>query len=201
LILRRGSKMKKLAMVLTVLFVCQGLAFAGAPAPVMERPVPVEQVTPPPPPPPAPYQEPVRPLIISKYGTWGLGLGGNPMIGVVEKDQYGYPHTEYTGPFYGVNWVFGFGLTTFNGQPTPEQIANAITEIKRADANVADKDIPALVRKKLGNTLTYTHLGTALLVLPINAEIGMQWILSDNCRTRLGIGIPTILCFGINWDF
>jgi hypothetical protein len=193
---------KSVALFLGIMVVLTGSAFAGAPTPVMERPVPVETYTPAPTPAPVADDQMAKPLIISKHGTWGIGLGGNPIIGIVEKDQYGYPRSEYTGPFYGINWVLGFGVTTFSGQPSADEINTAVIKVKKANPGIADKDIPNAVRTELGNNpLTYVHLGTALLVLPINAEIGYQWIISDNCRTRLGVGIPTILCFGINWDF
>lgn len=192
---------KSVLFVLVLLFVFEGAAFAGAPAPITERPIPVEQFTPPPPPPPPPSAA-VKPLVISKHFTWGLGLGGNPIVGIVEKDEYGYSHTEYTAPFYGINWVLGFGVTWYKGQPSPEDISAAVQRIKQSNPAVTDKELPSLVRKKLNvNSLTYVGLGTALLVVPVNAEMGIQWIINDNTRTRLGIGLPTLICFGINWDF
>lgn len=189
-------------LILSVVLISSSFAFAGAPAPTSERPYPVDtgkvsQAAAP----KAPAAGKVSPLVISKHFTWGLGLGGNPILGYVEKDQYGYPRTEYTGPFYGINWVLGFGVTWFKGQPSAEDMNAAAQRIKKADPSVSDQELPSLVRKELGNSVTYVGLGTALLVVPVNAEMGIQWILSDNCRTRLGIGLPTLLCFGINWDF
>lgn len=193
---------KASGLVLVLVFVFQAAAFAGAPAPTTERPIPVEQVSPPPPPPQAPSAQKVQPLVVSKHFTWGLGLGGNPIIGIVEKDDYGYSYSEYTAPFYGINWALGFGVTWFKGQPSAEDVNAAVAKVKSANPGATAKEIPSLVRKELGvGTLSYVHLGTALLALPINAEVGLQWILGDNCRTRLGVGIPTIICLGINWDF
>lgn len=191
--------LKSLAFVLVLMFAFQGAAFAGAPAPTTERAIPVEQVSPPPAP-RAPSMGEAKPLVISKHLTWGLGLGGNPIIGIVEKDDYGYPRTEYTAPFYGIDWVLGFGVTWFKS-PSAEDINTAVRDVKAENPGIAEKDIPAAVRAKLGNRVTYTHLGTALLILPVNAEVGWQWVINDSTRTRLGIGLPTLICFGINWDF
>ncbi len=191
---------KGLALVLVILFVTSGIAFAGAPAPTTERPIPVEEVAPPPPP-PAPTAPIVEPLVITKHNTWGIGLGGNPLVGIVEKDQYGYPHTEYTGPFYGVNCVLGFGMTWYKGQPSAEDLTAAANTAKATNPGISDSDLGAAVRKELGNTVSYVGLGTALLVVPVVAEAGIEWVWDNNSRTRLGIGIPTIICLSINWDY
>jgi len=197
-----------LSLILITVLISSSFAFAGAPAPTTERPYhfdtgKVSQPAAPKAPaaPKLPASEKVSPVVISKHFTWGLGLGGNPILGYVEKDQYGYPRTEYTGPFYGINWVLGFGVTWYKGQPSAEDMNAAVQRIKKANPSVSDKELPLLVRKELGNSVTYVGLGTALIAVPVNAEMGIQWILSDNCRTRLGIGLPTLLCFGINWDF
>ena len=138
---------RSIALVLTLVIVSSVAAFAGAPAPTTEKPVPVQEVTPPPPPPPPPPKPVVRPLVISKYNTWGIGLGGNPIIGVVEKDQYGYPHSEYTGPFYGIDWVLGFGMTWYSGSPTADQLSATEDSIRAANPGVANGDVPSLVRR------------------------------------------------------
>jgi len=182
---------KSVLVVLAVLFVCQISAFAGAPAPTTERPIPVERVAPPPPPPAPPAKAAVNPLVISRHFTLGLGIGGNPLIGFVEKDQYDYPRTEY-----GLCTGIGFAMTWFSGQPTADQINAAVAKIKSGNPGVAEKDIPSLVRKELGvNCLNYVGLGI------INAEIGREWILADNIRTRFGFGLPFIISLGINLDF
>jgi hypothetical protein len=193
--------MKKSALILGILLVASVSAFAGAPAPTTEKPVPVQEVAPTPVAPVAPTPVPVKPLVISKHNTWGLGLGGNPFLGVVEKDQFGYPYSEYTGIGYGVNCVLGFGVTKFSGQPSVEDLNAAANKIKAANPNISDEDLGVKVREQLGNTLTYVNLGTALLIVPVNAEIGYQWVWGNNTRTRLGIGLPTLLCFSINWDY
>jgi len=179
------------SLVLVLVFISQVAAFAGAPAPTTERPIPVEQVTPPPTPPSAPAAQKVNPLIVSRHFTLGLGLGGNPLIGFVEKDQYGYPRSEM-----GLCTGIGFAVTWFKGQPSAEDIVAAVGRVKAKNPGVADKDLPSLVRQELGvNSLSYVGLGI------LNAEIGTEWILADNCRTRFGFGLPTIISFGINWDF
>ena len=67
---------------------------------------------------------------------------------------------------------------------------------------VAVEDLPAMVRDETGiKTLNYIELGTVALIVPLNAEMGTQWILSDNLRTRLGFGLPTLISFGVNYDF
>lgn len=135
---------------------------------------------------------------LNNHFTAGLGIGGNPMLGVVEKDGFGYPKAEY-----GFTWNLGFGYTWISGQPTEKDIKNALESIKsKFGAQVNEKELPAMVRDELGvNELHYVELGTALLVLPINAEFGTMWILNDNTRTSLGFGFPTLLSFGINFDF
>jgi hypothetical protein len=192
--------MKRTALVLALLLVASFAAYAGAPSPMTERPVPVEEVAPAPVP-AAPAAAAVKPIVISKHDTWGIGLGGNPLVGIVEKDQYGYPYSEYTGMGYGINCVLGFGTTWFSGQPSAADLSRTADKIKAADPRITDEDLGVAVRKELGNTLTYATLGTALLVVPLNAEVGIQWVWGNNTRTRLGIGIPTILCLSINWDY
>lgn len=178
---------KSVVFVLVMFFAFGSAAFAGAPSPTTERPIPVEQVTPPPPPPPVS----INPNIISKHFTLGLGFGGSPIIGFVDKDFYGYPRDEY-GLISGI----GFGYTWFSGYPTPAQIIAAVRAVRSKNPKISDKDLPSKVRSELGiNHLTYVELGI------INAEMGYEWILSDNARTRLGFGIPTIVSFGINFDF
>lgn len=178
---------------LAVFFVLQASAFAGAPAPTTERPIPVEKVSAPTPPPAAPAPAPVviNPLVISKHFTLGLGFGGSPLIGFVDKDNYGYPRDEY-GLISGI----GFGYTWFKDYPTPEQINAAVKSVKESNPAVSDQDLPSLVRKQLGiNSLKYVELGI------LNAEMGTEWIIGDNLRTRLGFGLPTIISLGINLDF
>lgn len=133
-----------------------------------------------------------------KHFTCGIGLGGNPMIGYVEKDGFGYPKCEY-----GFTCVLGFGYTWVSGQPTERQLKDALASISaKKGMLVNEKDLPSLVREETGvNTLQYVTAGTALLVLPVNFEMGTMWILNDNTRTRLGIGLPTLISFGINFDF
>ena len=182
---------RSVLLVLSVLFVLQVSAFAGAPAPTMERPIPVERVAPPPTTPAAPAQTSGMPVVISKHFTLGLGLGGSPLIGFVDKDNYGYPRDEY-GLISGI----GFGMTWFKGYPTPEQINAAVKTVKSNNPGVTDKDLPSLVRKQLGITsLSYVGLGI------INLEMGTEWIISDSMRTRFGFGLPTIISFGVNFDF
>jgi len=189
---------KYIFMVLVLMFSLQASAFAGAPAPTTERPIPVEKVTPAPAPArvsqPAP--ETAKPLIVnsievSKHFTCGLGLGGSPLIGFVEKDNYGYPRTEY-GLISGI----GFGMTWFKGNPSQYDINAAVKSVKTRNPDISDADLPSAVRTELGvNSMTYVGLGI------LNAEMGTEWILSDNVRTRLGIGLPTLVSFGINFDF
>jgi hypothetical protein len=182
---------KYVFMALVIVFIAQASAFAGAPAPTTERAIPVEKVATPPAAPTQPASETGKPLVISKHFTLGLGFGGSPIIGFVEKDDYGYPRTEY-GLISGI----GFGMTWFKGNPTPEQINSAIQSVKAKNSNISDKDLPSAVRTELGiNSLSYVGLGI------LNAEMGTEWILGDNVRTRLGIGLPTLISFGINFDF
>ncbi|MFC1767215.1 hypothetical protein ACFLZ2_01490 [Candidatus Margulisiibacteriota bacterium] len=192
--------MKKLiCFSILFVFVLSSLAFAGAAKPVTEV-IEIEEeiieVAPPPPPPPEPSAEP---LIIKKFSTWGLGLGGNPLFGYVEKDELAlYPKTEY-----GFTWVLGFGVTWFDGQPGAKEIRQAAMDVEsKYGTDYGKKTKSQMIREELGITsLTYTTLGSWGLILPVNAEVGYMWILSDNMRTRLGIGLPTLISFGINFDF
>jgi len=135
---------------------------------------------------------------ISKHWTVGIGLGGNPLIGIVEKDGFGYPKCEY-----GITCVAGYGYTWVSGQPTEKQLKEALESIRsRYGAFVDEKRIPSLVREETGITaLNYFEFGTVALILPLNVEIGTMRILNDNVRTRLGFGLPTLISFGINFDF
>ena len=135
---------------------------------------------------------------INKHWTIGIGLGGNPLIGIVEKDGFGYPKCEY-----GVNCVLGYSYTWISGQPSESQIKSAIESIKSKNGNfVEEKKLPSMVRDEVGiKQLNYVEVGTWAAILPINLEMGTMWILSDNWRTRLGFGLPTLISFGINYDF
>lgn len=135
---------------------------------------------------------------VKKHFTCGLGFGGNPMMGYVEKDGFGYPKCEY-----GVTWVLGYGYTWVSGQPTEKQIKAALESISsKYGAFVEEKKIPSLVRDEIGiKQLSYVEFGTVALIVPLNLEMGTMWILNDNTRTRLGFGFPTLISFGINWDF
>ncbi len=134
---------------------------------------------------------------VAKHFTLGIGWGGNPMIGYVEKDGFGYPKCEY-----GVNTLLGIGVTWFSGQPTEAQIKEALARVRsEKGAYVKEKDVPSLVREAVGiQSLNYLEVGTVLLIVP-EIEIGTMWILNDSTRTRFGFGFPTIISFGINWDF
>ena len=189
---------KTICFMMLFVFVVSSFAFAGAPKPSRE-PMPVEEVVAPPPPPPAPAKPSAEPIMIKKFSTWGLGLGGNPLFGYVEKDEIAlYPKTEY-----GFTWVLGFGVTWFDGQPSPDKIRAAEQSVMaKYGTNYGTKTRSEMIREELGVTqLSYVELGTAALIVPCNAEMGMMWILNDNTRTRLGIGLPTLVSFGINWDF
>jgi hypothetical protein len=90
-----------------------------------------------------------------------------------------------------------------SGQPTEKQIRKAIDTVRENKGSfVNEKEIPSLVREAAGvNCLDYFELGTVALIVPLNIEMGKMWILNDNTRTRLGFGLPTIVSFGINFDY
>jgi hypothetical protein len=135
---------------------------------------------------------------VSKHWTVGLGLGGNPLVGMVEKDGFGYPKVEY-----GFSCVLGIGYAWISGQPTQKEIQGALDSIaSKRGAVVNEKELPSLVREELGNKpLDYFQIGTVALVVPLNVEVGKMYIINDNLRARLGFGLPTLICFGINYDF
>jgi len=184
--------MKKTALVLTLLAIFSGASFAGGPvnAPRIEslkkpKMVAVEYV----------YDSMSQ---VKKHFTCGLGIGGNPMLGYVEKNGFGYPKCEY-----GITWVLGYGYTWVSGQPTSRQIKNALEAIRsKYGAFVEESKVASMVRKETGvNCLNYVEFGTVALIVPLNLEMGKMWILNDNTRTRLGFGLPTLVSFGINFDF
>jgi hypothetical protein len=133
----------------------------------------------------------------STHWTVGLGLGGNQLVGMVDKDGYGYPSRDY-----GLSCLLGIDCTWYSGQPTESQIKQALASIKSKNgAMVSEKDLPSLVRDETGiNSLNYFEVGTVALLIPANVEFGKMWILSDNVRTRFGFGLPTLISFGINYD-
>jgi len=135
---------------------------------------------------------------VQKHFTVGLGFGGNPLIGFVEKDGFGYPRCEY-----GVTCVAGYGYTWISGQPTEKQIKNALEAIRSKNgAFVDEKKIPSMVREEVGiKELKYVEFGTFAVLVPLNLEMGTMWVLNDNTRTRLGFGLPTLISFGVNFDF
>jgi hypothetical protein len=183
-------KIAKYVLMAAVLVSVFGMAaFAGAPAPTTEQPK-AEQVTPPPPP-PEPSIGTADPSVISTHFTVGLGFGGSPIIGFVDKDGINYPRDEY-GLISGI----GFGYTWFSGYPSIGDMKAAVRAVKRSNPGISESDVPTKAREMLGvNHLTYVELGI------LNAEMGYEWLLTDNLRTRLGIGLPTLISVGINLDF
>jgi len=135
---------------------------------------------------------------INKHLTLGIGLGGNPLIGFVEKDGFGYPKCEY-----GITCVLGYGYTWISGQPTEKQLRSALESIRsKYGAFVEEKKIPSMVRDEVGiKTLKYVQFGTFAGIIPLNLEMGTMWLINDNVRTRLGFGLPTLVSLGINIDF
>lgn len=135
---------------------------------------------------------------VNKHFTCGVGFGGSPWIGFVEKDGFGYPKSEY-----GITGVLGYGYTWISGQPTEQQLKSALDAIRSKNgALVEERKVPSMVRDEVGiKELKYVEFGTVALIVPLNLEMGTMWILNDNTRTRLGFGLPTLISFGINFDF
>lgn len=187
--------MKKLLITAALLSSISSFAFAGGPVLAPKS----EEVT-------SPVEKPKLVNVdladdlynVNQHWTVGIGLGGNPLIGIVEKDGFGYPKCEY-----GVTCVLGYGFTWISGQPSKDQIKSAIESIKSKNGNFVDeKKLPSMVRDELGiKELQYVEFGTVAAIIPLNLEMGTMWILSDNVRTRLGFGLPTLISFGINYDF
>jgi len=187
--------MKNIVLILTLLVLFPVISFAGGPAiaPNLEE---VKQA-----------EKPKMVAVdlafddlnkISKHWTVGIGLGGNPLIGMVEKDGFGYPKCEY-----GFTCVAGYGYTWVSGQPTEKQLKEAMDAIRsKYGAFVDEKRIPSMVRDEVGiKELKYVEFGTIAVLVPLNLEMGTMWVLNDNLRTRLGFGLPTLISFGVNLDF
>jgi hypothetical protein len=135
---------------------------------------------------------------VNKRFTCGIGFGGSPWVGFVEKDGFGYPKCEY-----GITGVLGYGYTWISGQPTEKQLKSALDAIRSKNgALIEESKVASMVRQEVGiKELKYVEFGTVALVVPLNFEMGTMWILNDNTRTRLGFGLPTLISFGINFDF
>jgi hypothetical protein len=191
--------MKKIVVILTLLVLFPAISFAGGPISTYKLDsVKITQV---------PAEKPKMVAVeyafddlskVKKHFTVGLGFGGNPLIGFVEKDGFGYPKCEY-----GVTCVAGYGYTWISGQPTEKQIKNALEAIRSKNgAFVDEKKIPSMVREEVGiKELKYVEFGTFAVLVPLNLEMGTMWVLNDNTRTRLGFGLPTLISFGVNFDF
>lgn len=191
--------MKKIVLILTLMAVLPIKSFAGGPVPTLRlENVKITEVA---------TEKPKMVAVefafddlakIKKHFTVGIGLGGNPLIGLVEKDGFGYPKCEY-----GVTCVAGYGYTWISGQPTEKQLKAALEAIRSKNgAFVDEKNIPSLVREETGiKELKYVEFGTFAAIVPLNLEMGTMWLLNDNVRTRLGFGLPTLIAFGVNFDF
>jgi hypothetical protein len=191
--------MKKIIVILALLVLFPAISFAGGPISAYKLDsVKITQV---------PSEKPKMVAVeyafddlskVKKHFTVGLGFGGNPLIGFVEKDGFGYPKCEY-----GVTCVAGYGYTWISGQPTEKQIKNALEAIRSKNGAFADaKKLPSMVREEVGiKELKYVEFGTFAALVPLNLEMGTMWVLNDNTRTRLGFGLPTLISFGINFDF
>jgi hypothetical protein len=99
--------------------------------------------------------------------------------------------------------VLGYGYTWISGQPTEKQIKTALDAIRTKNGALIDeKKIASTVRDEIGiKQLKYVEFGTFAGIVPLNLEMGTMWLLNDNTRTRLGFGLPTLISFGINFDF
>ena len=191
--------MKKIALLFSLIVVISSVSFAGGPVPTTK----VENVKNTEKPAEKPKMVPVENISndyykISKHFTCGVGFGGSPWIGFVEKDGFGYPKCEY-----GITGVLGYGYTWISGQPTEKQIKTALDAIRTKNGALIDeKKIASTVRDEIGiKDLKYFEFGTVAGIVPLNIEMGTMWLLNDNTRTRLGFGLPTLISFGINFDF
>jgi hypothetical protein len=191
--------MKKTILVFSLIIMTSGVAFAGSPipSPANESPKTVERTS------EKPKMVPVEYISndyfnVTRHFTCGIGFGGSVLAGFVEKDGFGYPKCEY-----GVTSLLGYGYTWITGQPTEKQIRSALEAIRTKNGALIDeKKIQSAVRDEVGiKELKYVEIGTVAAILPLNAEMGTMWLLNDNVRTRLGFGLPTLISFGINFDF
>ncbi|MBU0573807.1 MAG: hypothetical protein ABIJ26_08380 [Candidatus Margulisiibacteriota bacterium] len=138
-------------------------------------------------------------MLESSRFTFGLGMAGNPFLGVVTKNGFGYPVSEAGLS----NWL-GFSYTWISGQPTQAEIEEAVKTIvaKYGDRVFLPQELATEVRSLINkNQLTYFTFGTVGLIFPLNIEGGWMWLASDNIRFRFGLGLPLLVAFGINFDF
>jgi hypothetical protein len=143
-----------------------------------------------------------RMLVGDPHFTFGLGCAGNPLLGAVWKDGFGYPKEEV-----GLSTWVGVSYTGILGTPTEEEIRDAVKAIKLEygeDPKVYELpgyELPKLVRQKINKGMAnYFTIGTVALIVPLNFEFGWMWY-SDNVRFRLGFGLPSLIAIGINYDF
>lgn len=140
-------------------------------------------------------------LFVNKtHFTFGLGFySGNPFLGAVTKNGYGYPKNEV-----GFSNLAGISYTWIIGVPLEEEIEDAINEVKEryGEENIRSYELSNLVRTEINkNTLNYFTIGTIMLIIPFNLEYGWMWLSGDNVRFRFGLGLPLLIAFGINFDF
>lgn len=137
-------------------------------------------------------------LADENHFTFGpIGYSGNPFLGVMTKNGYGYPKSE----FGLTNWL-GFGYTWIFGIPSDEEILDAVIKVKAEyGEDVKGYELPKLVRTEINKGMAnYFTFGTVALILPLNIEYGWMWYY-DYARFRLGLGLPALIAFGVNFDF
>ena len=136
-------------------------------------------------------------LVDETHFTFGLGYAGNPFLGAVVKNGFGYPKNEVGF----TNWA-GFGYTWIFGIPSDEEILDAVKAVKAEyGEDIKTYELPKLVKQQINKGVAnYLTAGTVLFILPLNIEYGWMWY-SDTVRFRFGFGLPSLVAIGVNFDF
>ncbi|MGM0509368.1 MAG: hypothetical protein ACQERZ_09480 [Fusobacteriota bacterium] len=140
-------------------------------------------------------------LEVKSYTTTGIGLlSGAPIYGKVLKNKLGFPKREF-----GLNNLLGFSYTWIFDTPKKEEVYEAVSSVysKNNSYNLSDYQLNLKVKKELDqNVVNYFTLGSAIAIIPINVEYGWMFLSENsNIRTRIGVGLPTILSVGMSADF
>ncbi len=144
------------------------------------------------------YHEIKKNKRIESVFTVGFGLSGAPGLGVVNKNRLGFPISEY-----GITDLIGFSYTWVKGGPSNDDITTSAFFVEQNYTISDSKQFKELIFDELKSRYKIKYFSIGLCMIPpnFNLEWGRMFILSPNARARIGFGFPTLLTFGINYDF